>query len=106
MIEDLVWKGNVDLALDYKRADQDTDGCKWDCNRYLMGKTVQFLTHGDVGRPLSGPSEYSLDARMGLRYKVNEWASLNLKTERNVVQRDAQASLNKPPYTAGFGVVW
>src|SRR5476649_2001431 len=25
VIEDLVWKGNVDLALDYKRADQDTD---------------------------------------------------------------------------------
>ena len=25
VIEDLVWKGNVDVALDYKRADKDTD---------------------------------------------------------------------------------
>jgi hypothetical protein len=25
VVEDLVWKGNVDLALDYKRAEKDTD---------------------------------------------------------------------------------
>ena len=25
VIEDLVWKGNIDVALDYKRADKDTD---------------------------------------------------------------------------------
>lgn len=219
VIEDLVWKGNVDLALDYKRADQDTDdydiafkttarhgdwrhnaqgeynrefqndivttnnwnveyaldrfitekwfwqgrltykrdfvedlsrqrivgtgpgyqfwdnelgafslgsllnntdyeysdgekknfyslGMKWDYSRNLVGKTVQFFTNGEVGKPLSGPSEYSLDAQMGLRYKVTEWASLNLKAERNVVQGDAETSLNKTRYTAGFGVVW
>ena len=25
LVEDMVWKGNVDLAMDYKRADKDTD---------------------------------------------------------------------------------
>ena len=67
---------------------------------------MQFFTNGEVGKPLSGPSEYSLDAQMGLRYKITEWASLNLKAERNVVQGDAETSLNKTRYTAGFGVTW
>jgi hypothetical protein len=27
-------------------------------------------------------ADYALDAEMGLRYKVTEWASLNLKARR------------------------
>jgi hypothetical protein len=29
-----------------------------------------------------GVADYALDAEMGLRYKVTEWASLNLKAEK------------------------
>lgn len=79
---------------------------KWDYNRYLMGKTVEFFTTGELGKPLSGPSGYSLDAEMGLRYKVTEWASLNLKAERDIVTGGRDNELSKTRYTAGFGVTW
>ncbi|KPA93158.1 hypothetical protein PF66_00084 [Pseudomonas asplenii] len=81
-------------------------GMKWDYNRYLVGKTIELFTNGEVGRPLSGPSKYSLDAQLGLRYKVTEWASLNLKAERDIINGDDESSLNKTRYTVGFGVAW
>jgi len=67
---------------------------------------VEFFTNGEVGKPLAGPSDYSLDAEMGLRYKVTEWASLNLKAERDIINGESQSSLDKTRYTAGFGVAW
>ncbi|QXI27422.1 DUF481 domain-containing protein [Pseudomonas vanderleydeniana] len=81
-------------------------GMKWDYNRYLVGKTIELFTNGELGRPLSGPSKYSLDAQLGLRYKVTEWASLNLKAERDIINGDDETSLNKTRYTVGFGVAW
>ena len=69
-----------------------------------MGKTVEFFTNGELGKPLDGPADYSLDAEMGLRYKVTEWASLNLKAERDIISGDSDSSLSKTRYTAGFGV--
>jgi hypothetical protein len=58
---------------------------KWDYTRYLIGKNVQFFTNGELGKPLGGVADYSLDAEMGLRYKVTEWASLNLKAEKDII---------------------
>ncbi|AMB85529.1 peptide chain release factor RF-3 [Pseudomonas agarici] len=81
-------------------------GMKWDYNRYLVGKTVEFFTSGEVGWPLNGPSKYALDADMGLRYRVTEWASLNLKAERDIVNGDDDTRLNRTRYTVGFGVAW
>jgi hypothetical protein len=51
-------------------------------------------------------ADYALDAEMGLRYKVTEWASLNLKAERDIISGDSESSLSKTRYTAGFGVAW
>ncbi|WP_273820246.1 MULTISPECIES: DUF481 domain-containing protein [Pseudomonas] len=81
-------------------------GVKWDYNRYLVGKTIELFTNGEFGRPLSGPAKYSLDAQLGLRYKVTEWASLNLKAERDIIDGNEETSLNKTRYTVGFGVAW
>ncbi|WP_437883504.1 DUF481 domain-containing protein [Pseudomonas sp. LRF_L74] len=78
---------------------------KWDYNRYLIGKTVELFSTGEVGRPLSGDADYSLDADIGLRYKVTDWASLNMKAERDVVS-GAEGSLDSTRYTLGFGVGW
>lgn len=79
---------------------------KWDYNRYLIGKKVEFFTNGEVAKPLSGVADYALDAEMGLRYKVTDWASLNLKAERDIVSGSDEADLSKTRYTAGFGVTW
>ena len=79
---------------------------KWDYNRYLIGKKVEFFTNGEVGKPLSDVADYALDAELGLRYKVTDWASLNLKAERDIISGTDDADLNKTRYTAGFGVTW
>lgn len=78
---------------------------KWDYNRYLIGKTVELFSSGEVGRPLSGAADFSLDAEVGLRYKVTDWASLNMKAEKDVVS-GAEGDLDETRYTLGFGVGW
>ena len=79
---------------------------KWDYNRFLVGKTVVFFTNGEVGRPIGSVADYSLDAEVGLRYKVTEWASLNLKAEKDIISGTSDSDLDKTRYTAGFGVTW
>jgi hypothetical protein len=103
--------GSLLNRTDYEYRDGSKDNfysiaMKWDYNRYLIGKKVEFFTNGEVGKPLSGVADYALDAEMGLRYKVTEWASLNLKAERDIISGTNDADLNKTRYTAGFGVAW
>jgi len=103
--------GSLLNRTDYEYRDGGKDNfysvaMKWDYNRYLIGKKVEFFTNGEVGKPLSGVADYSLDAEMGLRYKVTDWASLNLKAERDIISGTDDADLSKTRYTAGFGVAW
>lgn len=103
--------GSLLNRTDYEYKDGSKDNfysvaMKWDYNRYLIGKKVEFFTNGEVGKPLSNLANYALDAEMGLRYKVTEWASLNLKAERDIISGTNDADLNKTRYTAGFGVAW
>ncbi|WLH36877.1 DUF481 domain-containing protein [Pseudomonas sp. FP2196] len=103
--------GSLLNRTDYEYSDGSKDNfysvaMKWDYNRYLIGKKVEFFTNGEVGKPLSGVADYALDAELGLRYKVTDWASLNLKAERDIISGTNDADLNKTRYTAGFGVAW
>jgi hypothetical protein len=82
--------GSLVNRTDYEYSDGGKDNfysvaMKWDYNRYLIGKKVEFFTNGELGKPLSGVADYALDAEMGLRYKVTDWASLNLKAERDII---------------------
>ncbi|MNN96851.1 hypothetical protein D3C81_2159030 [compost metagenome] len=67
---------------------------------------MEFFTNGEVGKPLSGVADFALDAELGLRYKVTDWASLNLKAERDIISGSDDADFSKTRYTAGFGVTW
>ncbi|WP_341521206.1 DUF481 domain-containing protein [Pseudomonas sp. G.S.17] len=78
----------------------------WDYNRFLIGKKVEFFTNGELGKPISGVADYSLEAEVGLRYKVTDWASLNLKAEKDLISGSSDGDLDKTRYTAGFGVTW
>jgi hypothetical protein len=103
--------GSLVNRTDYEFADGSKENfysvaMKWDYNRYLIGKKVEFFTHGEVGKPLSDVADYALDAEVGLRYKVTDRASLNLKAERNIISGSDEADLSKTRYTAGFGVAW
>ena len=105
--------GSLLNRTDYEYSDGKKDNfyslaMKWDYNRYLMGKTVSFFTNGELGKSLEGESDYSLDSEIGLSYKVTEWASLNLKAEKDLIGSSSGSdnALNKTRYTVGFGVVW
>ena len=105
--------GSLLNRTDYEYSDGKKDNfyslaMKWDYTRYLMGKTVSFFTNGELGKSLEGESDYSLDSEIGLRYKVTEWASLNLKAEKDLIGSSSGSdnALNKTRYTVGFGVVW
>jgi sRNA-binding regulator protein Hfq len=78
----------------------------WDYNRFLIGKKFEFFTNGELGRPLNGVADYSLEAEVGLRYKVTDWASLNVKAEKDLISGPSDGELDKTRYTAGFGVTW
>ena len=105
--------GSLLNRTDYQYSDGQKDNfyslaMKWDYNRFLLGKTVSLFTNGEVGKPLGNAADYSLDAEIGLRYKVTEWASLNLKAEKDLIGSGnvSDGNLNKTRYTAGFGVSW
>ncbi|CAI8734232.1 hypothetical protein EMIT0P253_150031 [Pseudomonas sp. IT-P253] len=70
------------------------------------GDIPRKASNGEVAKPLSGVADYALDAEMGLRYKVTEWASLSLKAEKDIITGSDEADQNKTRYTAGFGVTW
>lgn len=103
--------GSLFNRTDYEYADGGKDNfysvaMKWDYNRYLIGKKFEVFTNGELGRPLGNVADYALDAEIGLRYKVTEWASLNLKAEKDVISGTSGSDLDKTRYTAGFGVAW
>lgn len=95
---------------DYEYADGDKDefflaAMKWDYNRYMVGKTFELFSNGEIGKPLENVADYALDAEIGLRYKVTDWASLSMKAERDIVS-GADNEIDETRYSIGFGVGW
>lgn len=95
---------------DYKFRDGSVDrfyavAMRWEYGRYFSGKSFQLYSNGELGRPLSGVADFNLDVEMGLRYKVTDWASLNIKAEKDLVS-GAQGDLDETRYSIGFGVGW
>ncbi len=78
---------------------------RWDYNRYLLGKSFELFSNGEVGKPLSNIADYTLAAAAGLRYKVTDWASLNMRAEKDVVS-GAEGELDETSYHVGFGIGW
>ncbi|MBD1552535.1 DUF481 domain-containing protein [Pseudomonas typographi] len=104
--------GSLINNTSYKYSDGTSDSfysvsMKWDYNRYLIGKTFELFTTGELGRPLSNVADYSLDAEVGVRYKVTDWASLNVKYEKDLITGTQDGNdLDSSRVTAGFGVTW
>ncbi|WXL24982.1 DUF481 domain-containing protein [Ectopseudomonas mendocina] len=95
---------------DYEFANGDKEnfysaGLKWDYNRYLFGKNIELFSDGDLGKPLDSVADYTLDAAVGLRYKVTDWASLNMRAEKDIVS-GSEGDMDETRYTLGFGVGW
>jgi hypothetical protein len=95
---------------DYEYANGENDNfysasVKWDYNRYLIGKSMEVFSSGEVGKPLANVADYTLDTELGLRYKVNSWASLNMKAEKDLVS-GSEGDVDETRYSLGFGIGW
>ncbi|MHA6492665.1 DUF481 domain-containing protein [Pseudomonas borbori] len=95
---------------DYEYANGESDNfyavsMKWDYNRYLIGKSFELFSTGEASKPLANAADYTLDAALGLRYKVTDWASLNMKAEKDIVS-GSDGDLDETHYSIGFGVGW
>ena len=95
---------------DYEFADGDREAfyllaVKWDYRRYLVGKTFEVFSTGELGKPLESVADYALDSEIGLRYKVTDWASLNMKAQKDLVS-GSDNELDETRYTIGFGIGW
>lgn len=95
---------------DYEYSNGESDNfyaasLKWDYNRYLVGKTFELFSTGELGKPLENVADYALDAEVGLRYKVTDWASLNMKAQKDIIS-GADNDLDETRYSIGFGVGW
>lgn len=75
---------------------------KWDYSRNIYGPHLQFFSDGEVGRPLGGIADLTLDGAIGIRYKLTDWASLNMKYSKELIN----GSTNQTEYTFGVGVKW
>lgn len=95
---------------DYRYFDGERDrfyelSVRWDYKRALLGRSVELFSAGELGRALHGSVGHSLDYTLGLRYKVNDWASLSMKASRDIVSGD-KGDLHETRYIMGFGVGW
>lgn len=80
---------------------------KWKYNRYLLGKRFELYSTGELGKPLDKGADYSLDAEAGVRYRITDWAWLNLRAEKDVIKGgEDDADFNEQRYLFGVGVGW
>ena len=80
---------------------------RWDYNRFLLGKALEFYTQGEVGTALSGDIDYLIDGEIGLRYRITDWASVKLKAEHDTVKASGtQLYPNDARYVIGLGFNW
>jgi hypothetical protein len=80
---------------------------RWDYNRFLIGKKFEFFASGELARPLNAIADYAFDSEIGMRYRLAEWASLNVKYEHEVVSGAPDGNnLDSARYTAGIGMNW
>lgn len=96
-------------SVGYRYSDGESDrfaaaALRWDYQRYLFGQQWQIFARGEVARSLDG-AIYSLDAETGFRYKLTDWALLNLSYGHNQVS-GTRDSLNERRLTTGLGINW
>jgi hypothetical protein len=95
--------------IDYGYRDGEHDGAyaggmRWNYARYVMGRTFQAYTSGEVTKSLGQPG-WSIDGEVGLRYEIDKRLSLFVKYARDQVS-GGRASTNQSTYGTGLGLSW
>ncbi len=80
-------------------------GVGWNYTRKLYGQRAEVFLRGEASRPLDGSADFSLDAEVGLRYQLTDWAALTVAYGRDQVS-GGRRSLNERRFTTGVGLTW
>lgn len=78
----------------------------WHYQRFFLAKTLELFNKGEISYPASSDARYLIDAEAGVRYKINSWASLSLKTEWDRISSKNNEGRNDRRYMFGVGVSW
>lgn len=78
---------------------------RWDYNRFMSGDRLELYTTGELMRPLDHAVDLSIDAVVGLRYRMTDWLSWFMSYSRNQVSGGRQ-SLNERRVSSGLEVNW
>jgi len=78
---------------------------QWDFNHYIRGDRLEIYSTGEIMRPLNNSPHVSIDANVGIRYRVTSWLSWFLNYSRNHITGGRQ-KLNEKRVSTGLGVTW
>lgn len=104
-----------ELVLTYpEKLDVYSTALAWDYRQFLLTKRLELFSEGTYQKMMGKmDSEYLYDidtlsrGRLGLRYKVTSWASLNVRTEWEKITFKADApDSNDRRLVIGVGVNW
>lgn len=97
--------GRVNYLYSNREADHfNATGLRWDYRRFIFGQRLELFARGEFARSLDR-AIFSLDADTGLRYKLTDWATLNLSYGHDQVS-GTRDSLNERRFSTGLGVTW
>lgn len=88
-----------------ERVSFNSVAANWDYRRYFLAKTLELYYQGEAGLPFTPAIQYTLEQEAGLRYKINSWASLTLKSEWEKIKSE-QGDLNDRRFLMGVGISW
>lgn len=97
------------LRLDARDGDDSRTnglGLEWDYRRYLFGKRFQLVHNAETIMPNNDQVDYIVDAELGLRYLLNDWAALSLMSEWDYIKSSDEKNRNETRYKIGIGVHW
>jgi len=78
---------------------------RWDYNRYFRARQFEIFARGEFTRPLDKAANFGLNAEVGARYNMNQWASLYVKASRNQIS-GSRETLNENLLSTGVGLKW
>ncbi|MFT6429789.1 MAG: hypothetical protein ACJAXR_001702 [Halopseudomonas sp.] len=81
-------------------------GLQWELRRYLLGKRFEAVHNAEALVTGDPAINFALDTEAGLRYLVNNWASLSLLAEWDYINGEANNSINDTRYRLAFGIGW
>lgn len=104
------WVAGLISRVHYEYRDNNKENfyaasINWDYSRYLNDDRLELYTSGEIMRPLSNVAELSIDAAVGLRYKMTDWLSWFMSYSRSRIN-GGRRDIDERIFSTGLGLYW